>query len=109
MPLMPSSRRPRRTNDRFVLTGRKPLINLYVFEKEGKLLADSNKHRIEGLGKDYHLRDYLVGLFQLERDAVNVSRVYHAVSDRHYKIAVSRRILDGSECLAVLVVNVKVG
>ena len=96
-------------NNQFVLTGREPLINFYMLDSKGKLLADTNKHSIEWLGKDFHLRNYLVGLFRLERDAVYVSRVYRAVKDRHYKIAVSRRILDGPECLAVLVVNVKVG
>ena len=93
----------------FRFTGTKPLYNLYVLDMKGKLLADTNKDSLEWIGKDFDQRDYLVGLSGLERDAVYVSRVYCAVKDRHYKIAVSRWILDGPERLAVLAVNVAVG
>ena len=100
-------------NYRFVFTGSQPLFNLYVFDSEGKLLADTNKyeHSSDWLDKDFHLRDYLAGLNRpkLKHDDVYVSRVYRSVTDRHYKIAVSRRIWDGPECLAVLGVNVTVG
>ena len=96
-------------NYRFVLTGCQPLFNLFVLDSKGKDLADTNKDNTEWLDKDFHRRDYFVGLSKLEREAVYVSRVYRSFPDRHYKIAVSRRILDGPECLAVLVVNVAVG
>ena len=110
VPSRPSSRRPRRTTTTgLLLTGCQPLFNLFVLDSKGKDLADTNKDNTEWLDKDFHRRDYFVGLSKLEREAVYVSRVYRSFPDRYYKIAVSRRILDGPECLAVLVVNVAVG
>ena len=104
------------TNRRFDLTGGNPLINTFVLNADGVLLADTFRPR-RSVGLSFDLRDYYRRHFDPEhrppRDAVLVSRVYHSVKDGRFKLAVSARVWDGdgggARCLGVLVANLTVG
>ncbi len=95
----------------FDIVGRNPLVNVFVLDSSGILLADTMVSS-PYVGKNYQARDYFRSLLMREEpwDRAYVARSYLSTKDAHYKTAVSTRIRDGSgKLLGVLVANVPIG
>jgi serine/threonine-protein kinase len=95
----------------FGIAGRNPLINVFVLDPEGTLLADTMR-RSPYIGKSYRVRDYYRALLEHEgpADRAYVARSFLSTKDAHYKIAISTRIWDsGGKLLGILVANVPIG
>ncbi|MFO0950082.1 MAG: protein kinase [Isosphaeraceae bacterium] len=92
--------------------GGAPLVNLFVLDTGGTLIADSFSGS-RSLGMNFRSRDYFTGLLNPESDAprehVHVSEVFRSYQDFMYKYAVTTEVRDGGERLALLAATIPVG
>jgi serine/threonine-protein kinase len=90
-------------NQWFTWSGKEPLVNLFVMDADGTILADSFAPS-SAVGLNFRDRDYarLLGDPRADRDAVFVSRVYRSTQDDWYKFAVVTGIWDGDRFLGLL-------
>ncbi len=95
----------------FGITGGNPLVNVFVLDPDGVMLADTFPMSA-AVGKNYRVRDYYRAFFEniWPRDYVYVARSFPSMKDSLYKIAVSTRISsDRDELLGILVANFTIG
>ena len=94
----------------FGIAGGNPLVNIFVLDPAGVLLADTEPNS-PSVGRNYRVRDYYVTLFEHEwpRDHVYVARSFLSMKDNQYKIALSTRIWDDDKLLGALVANFTIG
>jgi eukaryotic-like serine/threonine-protein kinase len=95
----------------FKIVGVNPLVNIFVLDPDGTLLADTLPAS-PAIGKSYGVRDYYRAFLEKDRDwdYVYVARSFKSVKDDRYKIAVSTRIWDDRHnALGYLVANFTIG
>ena len=100
-------------NSWFGITGGNPVVNVFILNNDGVMLADSTP-RSASVGLTFTLRDYFHHFREesdspANRDDVYVSRTFRSIKDSHYRFAVSTRIWDGDLELGVIVANVTIG
>jgi serine/threonine-protein kinase len=97
----------------FGIVGGNPLVNVFVLDPHGVLLADSLADT-RAVGRNFAVRDYFRAFFEPEvprpRDEVYVARSFRSMKDSRSKIAVSTRVWgEGDQLLAILVANFAIG
>ncbi|MFO0889112.1 MAG: serine/threonine protein kinase [Isosphaeraceae bacterium] len=97
----------------FGIAGENPLVNVFVLQPDGVLLADTEDGS-KSIGKSYRVRDYYQALagpgHDRPRDDVYVARSFQSQNDDRYKIAVSTRIWgDDGKLMGILVANFTIG
>jgi serine/threonine-protein kinase len=90
-------------NKWFTWSGREPLVNVFILDGEGTLVADSFAEA-RSVGQNFSRRTYARLLFDTEadRDTVDVAPVFHSRQDSLYKFAIVTRIWDGDRLLGLL-------
>lgn len=98
-------------NSWFGIAGGNPLINVFLLDEHGVLVANTFAGRAVGL--EFSKRDYFRRLFDpfnpVPREGAIISRVYPSKEDSLFKVGVSTRIWDRSTCLGVIVATITVG
>jgi serine/threonine-protein kinase len=95
----------------FGIAGGNPLVNVFVLDPKGVLLADTLE-RSPAIGRSYRLRDYYRALFDngWPSDRAYVARSFRSTKDGLYKVAVSTRIWHADGTLSgILVANFTIG
>jgi hypothetical protein len=90
-----------------------PIINWFVLDRDGVILADSYPAQgRKSVGRNYGFRDYAVHLLgpdaPADREATYVSRLYESEQDGRFKFTVVTRVWDGDDLLGVLAASLAV-
>jgi serine/threonine-protein kinase len=88
--------------------GRKPLVNLFIINPEGFLIADSSPMS-RSVGMNFKQWDYYVKLVKeppADKEAVYSSPVFKSQQDGFFKFAVITRIWDGAKILGLLAATI---